>query len=411
MLIRKTLSILVICTFLLPGCVPGNKKSDFMRVGPPLSSSLSKSNPNEQGVLGHKPDVVIPVFDPGLPEDTDDYEKKGIWPELRRAEANRFAYKLKDALEKTGLFGAVRVTPDRSATSDLYVLGTIDESNGEEVEIDLEVLDISGRVWLDESFEHEVKESFHRNLRNKGKDPYDPVFEEAAERIVQELEERETKELDDLGYLADLRFGANFSDSAFVRYMNMEDGRIMLTGKPSEDDPMLKRVRAIRIRDQLFVDGLQANYSTFSERMNDSYSVWQKQSLLERKAEREAKAKSRKEAVGGVLLIGLGILSAVAGGRSDSSLGEAAGAAGAIAGSLAGATLLQKSFKTSEEVKLHRETLNELGESLDMELAPQVIGYEKETVKLTGDAKEQFAQWRAFLKKIYEQEATPDVQL
>nr|VFJ56789.1 MAG: hypothetical protein BECKFW1821A_GA0114235_106418 [Candidatus Kentron sp. FW]VFJ69905.1 MAG: hypothetical protein BECKFW1821B_GA0114236_11742 [Candidatus Kentron sp. FW] len=411
MLIKKTLSILVICTFLLPGCVPGNKRSDFTRVGPPLSSSLSKPNVDEQGILRPKLDVVIPVFDPGLPEDPDDYERLGVWPELRRAEANRFAYKLKGALEKTGLFGAVRVTPDRSATGDLYVLGTIDKSNGEEVEIDLEVLDISGRVWLDETFEHKVKAYFYKNQRNKGKDPYEPVFDEAATEIMEKLKRHAAKDLDNLHYLADLRFGANFSDSAFVQYMDMEDGRIALTSKPSGDDPMLKRVKAIRIRDQLFVDGLQANYAMFSDRMNDSYSVWQKQSSLEVKAEREAKAKSRKEAVGGVLLIGLGILSAVAGGQSDSSLGGAAGAAGAVAGGLAGAALLQESFKTSKEAKLHRETLNELGESLDMELAPQVIKYEKETVKLTGDAKEQFAQWRAFLKKIYEQEATPDVQL
>jgi hypothetical protein len=30
---------------------------------------------------------------------------------------------------------------------------------------------------------------------------------------------------------------------------------------------------------------------------------------------------------------------------------------------------------------------------------------------LVGDAKEQFAQWRSFLKKIYDQERTPKVRL
>ena len=46
-----------------------------------------------------------------------------------------------------------------------------------------------------------------------------------------------------------------------------------------------------------------------------------------------------------------------------------------------------------------------------MELAPQVIKFEKETVKLTGDAKDQFQQWREFLKKIYALESTPDTKL
>nr|VFK53444.1 MAG: hypothetical protein BECKTUN1418F_GA0071002_102110 [Candidatus Kentron sp. TUN]VFK54654.1 MAG: hypothetical protein BECKTUN1418E_GA0071001_102210 [Candidatus Kentron sp. TUN] len=411
MFIGKSLTILLVCAFFLSACMPTNNRPDFTRVGPPLSSSLSKANVDEQGVPRPKLDVVIPVFDPGLPEDPDDYEEEGVWPELRRAEANRFAYKLKDALEKTEVFGAVRITPDRSATSDLYILGRIDKSNGEEIEIDLEVLDISGRVWLDKSFDHKVKAYFYKNQRNKGKDPYDPVFKKAATKIVQELKQYPAKDLDNLRYLADLRFGANFSDDAFMQHMKMEDGRITLTGKPAEDDPMLRRVKAIRVRDQLFIDGLQANYSTFSQRMNDSYSVWQEQSSLEVKAEREAKAKAAREAIGGALLLGLGVFSAVAGSQSDSSIGSAAGTAGAVVGGMAGAALLHESFKTSKEAKLHRDTLDELGESLDMELAPQVIKYEKETVKLTGDAKEQFAQWRAFLKKIYEQEATPDVQL
>jgi len=40
-----------------------------------------------------------------------------------------------------------------------------------------------------------------------------------------------------------------------------------------------------------------------------------------------------------------------------------------------------------------------------------VIAFQKETVELTGTAKEQFAQWREFLQKIFEQEKTPQVQL
>ena len=105
------------------------------------------------------------------------------------------------------------------------------------------------------------------------------------------------------------------------------------------------------------------------------------------------------------------VLAAAAGAQSDSYNGAAAGATGAVVAGAVGAEMLSRSFKTSEEAKVHRDALNELGQSLDMELAPQVIEFEKETVKLTGDAKEQFHQWREFLKKIYAQEATPDVKL
>ena len=63
-----------------------------------------------------------PGLRPRLPEDPDDYEKEDVWPELRRAEANRFAIALKQALQDTQVFGDVRVSPDTEATGDLYVM-------------------------------------------------------------------------------------------------------------------------------------------------------------------------------------------------------------------------------------------------------------------------------------------------
>ena len=70
-----------------------------------------------------------------------------------------------------------------------------------------------------------------------------------------------------------------------------------------------------------------------------------------------------------------------------------------------------QSFRTSEEANVHRDTLNELGQSVDLELAPKVIAFNKASVELTGNAREQFMQWRTFLQKIYSEEKTPDVQL
>lgn len=410
MIIKKLTTIFIIFTFLFSGCASTGKKTTTA-VGPPPSSSYEEPEKLEVTMDLPKIDVIIPVFDPGLPEDPDDYEDENIWPELRRAEANRFAYKLKEKLEETGQFGAVRVTPDATATGDVYVLGRIVQSNGEEVEIDIEVVDIRGKKWFDDSYEHEVSEAFHQNQRNEGLDPYDPLFTETAEEIAEELRKRDRKELEDLQYLTDLRFGTNFLDENFVQYLEVDNDEFTLVSKPSDDDPMLQRVRAIRVRDQLFVDSLQDNYAAFSEQMNESYLVWQEQSLLEVKAAREANRKAWQQRIGGGILIGLAVLSAIAGANSDSVGGSAAGTTGAILGGVAGASILSESFKTSAEAKVHRDSLNELGQSVDMALAPQVIAFEKESVELTGDAREQFSQWRAFLQKIYSEEKTPDVQL
>ena len=408
--ISFVLTVCILHVFLLSGCVTNNTRSST-GVGPSLSSSYS--NPKEINSVQALPklDVIIPVFDPGLPEDPDDYEDENIWPEIRRAEANRFAYKLKEKLDETGQFGSVRVAPDRTATGDLYILGQIKESNGEEVEIAVEVIDISGREWLDKSFDHEVSETFHKNYRNRGKDSYDPLFEKIATEIAEELNGHESKELEDLHYLSDIRFGANFSDSKFMQYIKIEEDQFKLVGKPSDQDPMFRRVKAIRVRDQLFIDGLQNNYAAFSTKMNDSYLMWQNQSLLEINAKRTANRKAIAQGLGGVALLALGILSGVAGANSNSVFARSGGLTGAMLGVAGGISLISESFSTSAEAKVHRDTLNELGRSVDLEMAPKVIAFNKDSVELTGNAREQFIQWRTFLQKIYSEEKTPDVQL
>jgi hypothetical protein len=414
---RQILAYMVSVMLITSGCQTTAGGNPSIDIGPQLSSIVSKAmRIGKQPVTTDDPsrpklDVVIPVFDPGLPEADKEYETEGLWPELRRAESIRFAVKLKAALEATNEFGAIRVTPDKSATGDIYVLGQIVESNGEDVEFELQAFDISGKRWMYESFDHEVSPSFYKNFRNKGEDPYDPVFKEAAEAIVEELTYHETAELKEIKQLTHLRFGANIIEEAFAEHLTVAEGRYTLASYPSESDPMLMRTKAIRVRDQLFVDGLQDNYRAFNEKMQTSYAIWQEQSLVEIEAKREAQKKAAGEAVVGILLVGLAVAAVAAGAKSnnyDSS--TAATTAGVVAG-VAGAKFLSDSFQTSDEAKIHRDALSELGESIDSDLAPKVVAFEEQSVELTGTAVEQFTQWRTFLKKIYMQEKTPEKQL
>ncbi len=396
----------------LGGCqTTGGSSGGGLSVGPQLSSMFDSDDPAVIDPSKPRLDIVIPVFSPGLSEEAENYEEEGVWPELRRAEANRFSYKMKAALEKTGAFGAVRVVPDPTATGDLYVMGEIVESNGEDVEIKIDVHDISGERWFTRYFEHEVNPGFFKNIRNEGKDPYDPVFDKAANRVAQELEDYENAELKNLKRTAELRFGSSFNQYAFSDHLAVENGIAKLKSFPSENDSMLRRTRSIRVRDQLFVDNMQDIYQTFSNNMETSYLIWQEQSMLEVIAKREVEQEAMAEAALGLLAVGVAIVAIAAGANSDNPGTSTAAATGGIIAGATGALLLQESFRTSEEAKVHRDALDELGESMDVELAPRVVAFEEKTVELTGTAKEQFAQWRAFLKKIYLEERTPEVQL
>ena len=408
---RKTIApvLLASCTLLLAACAStggGPAAGGVPAVGPSLLSPAADGEDAREPYQGTRLDVIVPVFDPGLPHDPDDYEKEGIWPELRRAEANGFAIDMKRALQDTGVFGAVWVSPDRTATGDLYVLGSIRKSNGEDVKIDVEVVDVAGKRWAAKSYSHRVKEHFHRDPRNAGKNPYAPVFEEAARDVAALVRKKKSRDLETLRAISELRFAATFSEEAFGGYLERSGSRFELAGRPDGNDPMLARTRAIRVQDQLFMDRMQTHYEAFAGRMRNSYAVWQEQSLVEAKAAREASGKALGQTILGGILVGLGTVAAIT--NDDNSIAKGLGS---VAGIVGGSVLLAEGSQTRAEAKVHREALAELGSSLDLELAPRVVSFEDRTVELTGDAREQYVQWREFLKRIYAEEATPGKQL
>ena len=371
-------------------------------VGP--GSTAPAAGETDVAYEGVRLDVIVPIFDPGLPEDPDDYENEDVWPELRRAEANRFAVALRQALQDTQAFGDVRVSPDSEATGDLYVMGRIEKSNGQDVRIAIEAVDISGRRWLRERYRHRVKEQFWRDPRNAGIDPYQPVFDKAAEDVAALVKRRSSPELTELRRIAEIRFAKSLSEAAFAEYVEERGGRVTLTALPDRSDPMLERTRAIRVREGLFMDRMQTHYEAFAQRTDPSYTAWQEHSLIEVKARNEARGRALVQGVVGAALAVGGAYAAIKGGGEYDPGTEVAGITAAIAGGV----LIAKSFESSAEGRVHADALTELGDSLDVEVASQVVELEGTTTELTGDAREQFRQWRAFLRRIYDEERTPE---
>ena len=79
--------------------------------------------------------------------------------------------------------GAVRVTPNTSASGQIYVLGKIIESNGYKVKIQVKVIDASGKKILDKDFSKKIDSSHYNNARTKSIDAYNPLFEEVSLKV------------------------------------------------------------------------------------------------------------------------------------------------------------------------------------------------------------------------------------
>ncbi len=70
----------------------------------------------------------------------------------------------------------------------------------------------------------------------------------------------------------------------------------------------------------------------------------------------------------------------------------------------AGAYLIKSGFDKRAEARIHMEALEELGESLENEVAPRVFSLDDRTITLTGSVEEQYAQWKDILSDIYASE-------
>lgn len=397
---RHLIICLVTVLALISGCAT---TTGGYAVGPRGESENTNSGiPKE--ITSTQLSILVPIFEPNIPKNSDDYKRKGIWPELRRAEANRFSVQLRDALADTKAFGAVRVSPDDTATAHLYVHGKILQSNGEDIHLSVSVTDIAGKRLLKKTYKHRVSEYAFNDPRKKGVDVYEPIFSKVAMDVVKLTKKLKTKYITQLNGIEEMRFAESFSPDYFSGYISSRFKVTKLTGFPADNDPMLQRVRSLRVRDQMFIDNIQVDYDDFRQTMNADYSTWQKQAFYESKAAREARAAANAQMLVGILAVAAG---ASAASNSNSSGGYDRGLALATAGVASIASGVQK----SKDSKAHLESLSEIGRSLNIQLAPKVIEMEDRTIELTGTASEQYTSWRAYLREIYLSEQTPETVL
>ena len=95
-------------------------------------------------------DVSNEVFDPVIHDLTTltPKQKEGIYPEVRRSEARYVPMQLKETLQATGFWGAVRVVPEGTSSAEVTITGLIVKSTGKDLVVEVEVADISGRELL-----------------------------------------------------------------------------------------------------------------------------------------------------------------------------------------------------------------------------------------------------------------------
>lgn len=356
--------------------------------------------------------IAVPVFDPGLPRNPAIWDEKGIWPELRKAEAVRAASSARSALRRLNRFNAVLITPDDSVSADLYLLGGIRESNGEDFSVSFDLVDATGSKWL-----RGVKVGARRPERELhmpvtlGDDPFSSVWAEVAQRVDDALgvkarrharehrrnagRERKDKpaQLTDLERVAavrDLAFAGHFSPGEYGSALQYGRSRIRLVALPLMSGESWRAIEAVQARDDQFNARLTAHYEDFADRMAADYALWQADAFPVAHERRKRREAAVAQGIGALLLAG------VAAGASDDL-----GVLGTTAAAVSAGALAMASFRSNEARRNEARRLNELGASVNAAIAPMNVEMDGRQETLTGAAHEQFAQWRQLLKVLY----------
>ena len=348
-------------------------------------------NTNEDFLL----DVGVAIFDPGIDELDDDQEQLTNH-QVRLAESRYAPYLLSETLQRSANWGIVRLMPNANSPMDVFINGVILESNGETMSMRVSVSDSTGRQWYQKEYEQAISQFSYDPSQRQQNDPFQILYNNIANDLL-EWRQKNIGEPDitEIRTVSEMLFAKRFSSQVFDSYLVQDrNGVYQITSLPSDDDPLLQRIRDIRERDFMFIDTVQDYYATYVRQMRLPYDSWREQSYHETIELRELEASARRRFIAGAATVVAGIAAATQGSNYGTQIGGAAAVG-------AGAYLIRSGFDKRAEAQMHMEALEELGQSLEDEVAPQVISLEDRSITLTGSVEEQYEQWREILADLY----------
>ena len=350
-------------------------------------------------------DVGIVVFSsPAMTE--EEAQEKGTHNRVRQAEGHFIPCQVRNTLQQSAQWGAVRVLPEAGASHDVVINGEILESNGQTLVVRVTVTDATGRQWFEQAYAAEATGQNYRDNVPWQKDAFQDLYNTISNEIAAYREMLTPEQIRAIRRVSELKFARDFAPEAFDDYLaEDEDGDLQPKRLPADNDPMMQRLMTIREREYMFIDTLNQYYDGFYASMWTPYENWRKLDLTERLAREEVENSALLRKVGGVLLIAAAIALEVAGGRSSSNILE-----GLLV--LSGGQVFMSGLNISKQAEMHSAAIQELSESFGADMEPIILDIQGQTHELSGTAQEQYRQWRGLLKEIYLRETgiiPPDV--
>ncbi len=326
-------------------------------------------------------DVGILLFEEGEVTEKQ-IEKEGAHENIRQAESRFMAYHLKETMQRSNGWGAIRVLPEKSYIADVVISGTILTSNGEEMILKINVVDSTGQRWYEKTYKTYADDESYQYAK-PGRDVYQYVYNRIANDVRKYRKKLADENLTAIRNTSEIRYAAGLSPDPFANYIDLgPNGESSITRLPANDDPMLDRIRKVRDREFLFIDTINEHYANFYGEMWEPYENWRKYYLIEAEQRRAVERKAKQTKFVAALIMVAGLM------RGPGLF-------------TTGALLYKNGIDISEEAEIHNEAIRELGDSLQAEVSPMVVEIDGQTVELTGSIEEQYQKWRKLLREIY----------
>ena len=312
-------------------------------------------------------DVGIAIFDPGIPDDESTHSKRGIFPEIRQAEAQYMPVKLRETLVDTDAWGPVRVLPEPNDTTVLLITGRIEHSDGLRLVLALKAVDVTGRVWLDRIYQDQSRQSDYPV--RVGGDPYQHLYNQFSNDLLAALDRLPADALQGIPAVAELRYAASLSPDAFAGFLATDERGILKAVRlPAANDPMMARVQRIQNQEYLFIDTVDEQYIKLSEEMGPTYDLWRQYGREQAiyKEDYQRRLASR----------------------------ESQGRRGTF-------PAMQQTYNAFKWTKIQQQDLHELAVGFDNEVAPTVLEASGKVFRLSGTLDNQYAEWRDILRQIF----------
>ncbi len=329
-------------------------------------------------------DVGIKVFENRL--GTSDYERFGEWvfSEIRENEVHYLPYVLRNTLLVANAWGAVRVLPEDDPSVDLQVSGTVLQSDGERLEIEVTAIDSSGRQWLKKTYaDTTTLEDYPEATRytpgnrfdpNSFIDPFQDLYDQVANDLLMVRQAFTADELITIKRVSEMVYASDLSPETFAHTLSQsDDGLLTVNSLLAENDPMLARVADMRLRHSIFIDTVDEYYEALYEEMQPSYVIWRRYSH-DQIAEDER------------------VTDQIAEYDIDNFESERSYL-----------SLMQR-YDRFRWSKIYEQEFRELAAGFNKELAPAILKLSEQVNGVSGPMTEQYTQWRKILRDLFKLE-------